>query len=265
MTVVLNDVRIVRALESILQQRDCGELELIVIDGGSTDGTLDVLEGFRSRVHVLLNERDEGIFDAMNKGIARASGDVVGVLNADDRYHDDLVLHDITAAFQDPEVDACYGDLLYIDHLGQLIRYWRSGSFHPWKMYLGWMPPHPTFFLRRRVYEEFGCFDLDFPIAADYELVLRLLLRHRIRPTYVNRVLVDMATGGNSNGSMSKILKGNIEVFHAWRRNRLSFGYMAPLLKPAGKLVQFVRAPRATQSVSWARRSHALGDRRRGV
>ena len=160
-TPVFNDVRVGRALDSVLSQRHEHELELIVVDAGSTDGTPEVLERYRERVSVLVSEPDRGIYDGMNKGVGLATGDVVGILNADDRYGDPLALRDVMEAFRREDVDACYGDLVYTNEAGKAVRYWKAGARRRWR--LGWMPPHPTFFTRRRVYERYGAFDLRYP------------------------------------------------------------------------------------------------------
>ncbi len=245
-TPVYNDTRVAGALDSILSQELDAELELIVIDGGSKDGTLELLERYRAngRLAVLVSEPDRGIYDAMNKGITLATGDLVGILNADDRYADTTVLRDVAAVFEDPRVEACYGDLVYVDAQDRIVRYWRSGRCRLWKFHLGWAPPHPTFFVRRNVYERLGLFDgARFQIAADYELMLRFLRKYKIRVAYVDRVLVRMAIGGMSNRSVRNIVKMNWEVYHAWPRNGLPLGYLAPVLKPAQKLFQYVQRP----------------------
>lgn len=242
-TPVYNDPRVSRALDSILSQEYDGELELIVIDGGSARPTLDVLERYRRDIAVLVSEPDRGVYDAMNKGIRLARGDVVGILNADDRYNDPFVLRDVAAALVDPGVDACFGDLVYVNSRDRVVRYWKSGPYRLVKFYFGWMPPHPTFFVRREVYRRYGAFDLDYPIAADYELLLRLLLKAKISVRYLPRVLVRMSLGGKSNRSVSNIIRANQEVWRAWRKNGLRFGYLVPVLKPGRKVIQFLRRP----------------------
>ena len=239
-TPVFNDRRVGRALDSILAQRHGHELELIVVDAGSTDGTMEILRAYEDRIATLTSEPDHGIYDGMNKGVRLATGDVVGILNADDQYADELVLRDVLETLSDSDTDACYGNLVYINDKDDVVRYWKSGSHSMAKWYWGWMPPHPTFFVRRSVYEEHGVFDLGFPIAADYELMLRLLFKERVRVEYLDRVLVRMAVGGASNGSVSNIFKANREVSRAWRRNDLSGGFLVPFLKPASKVFQFV-------------------------
>lgn len=255
-TPVYNDPRVGRALTSILLQERRFDLETIVIDGGSSGETLRILEEMRGRISTLVSERDRGIYDAMNKGVARATGDVVGILNADDYYFDASVLQGVADAFADPSVHVCYGDLVYVDQEGRVVRYWKSGAYRPSNFYFGWMPPHPTFFVRREVYERYGAFDLAYRISADYELMLRLLLRHRLQVGYLDRIMVRMTTGGNSNRSIGNILRANMEVYQAWRANHLHLGLLVPLIKPARKPLQFLRKP-AIDGHGWIARIQA--------
>ena len=246
---VYNDRRVGRALNSILSQRHDHDLELIVVDAGSTDGTLDIIQSYRDRIAVLISEPDAGIFDGINKGISMASGtsdDVVHFLSADDQYGDAFVFRDVMAAFQgDESIDACYGDQVYTNEAGKVVRYWKAGKYRRAKLYYGWLPPHMTFFVRRRVYEHYGMFDLRYPIAADQDFMLRLLLKHRIRVEYLDRVLVNMAPGGNSTKSIVNILKANLEVARACRNNGMRAGFLVPILKPARKILQMAPLLRA--------------------
>ncbi|RYG03115.1 MAG: glycosyltransferase, partial [Chitinophagaceae bacterium] len=166
-------------------------VEHLVIDGGSTDNTLSIVGNF-PHVTKCISEKDNGIYDAMNKGIILAKGGVIGILNSDDVYADREVLSKVAAAFRDPEVFAVYGDLQYVnsENPNKIVRYWRSGYFRPRKFYWGWMPPHPTFFVRSSVYEKAGLFDLTLRSAADYELMLRILLKHKLKADYIPEVLV---------------------------------------------------------------------------
>ena len=236
-TPVLNDVRVERAIKSILAQQYEPAPELIVVDGGSTDATLDVLAKYRDEIDVLVSEPDDGLYDAMNKGIRRARGDVVAILNADDHYVDPLVLRDVASCLDG--ADACYGDIVYINRAGKVVRYWKAGRCANAKWYLGWMPPHPSFFVRRSVYERHGVFDVRYPVAADYELMLRFIHKAGIRVRYLDRVVVKMAIGGNS----SRIIRGNVDVGQAWARNGLRGGLLVPFLKPASKVWQLVARP----------------------
>ena len=244
-TTVYNDVRVGRALESILcQQHDC-VLELIVIDASSKDGTLDVLERYRDRLAVLVSEPDRGMYDGMNKGLSAATGDIVGILNADDRYADANVLRDVAEVFQrSPEVQVCYGDLVYVNGKDEIARYWKSGANRRIKWRLGWRPPHPTFFVRRSAYEKYGLFDADYEIGGDYDMQLRLLFKHHLASTYIPRVLVHMALGGASTGKLRGIMKAHLEATRAWRKNGLWGASIVLVLKPVIKIAQRFRRPR---------------------
>lgn len=228
-----------QALDSVRGQT-WGGVEHIVIDGASTDGTLRVIEAQRDRVAVLVSEPDGGIYDALNKGLALASGDVVGLMHSDDYYADEGVLERVALAFADPAVDGVYGDLDYVSKAdpSRIIRRWRSGTYHPAQLARGWMPPHPTLYLRRSVIEQWGGFDTSFRIAADYDAMLRYLARGRIRLAYIPEVLVKMRVGGESNRSLSRILRKSREDYTALRRNEVG-GMGALIWKNLSKLGQF--------------------------
>jgi glycosyltransferase len=228
------------ALDSVRTQT-WPDVEHVVIDGASTDGTLELLKARRNEIAVLVSEPDKGIYDALNKGIERATGDVIGLMHSDDLYVDDNVLADVAAAFADPQIDAVYGDLDYVAQgdTSKVIRRWRSGSYTPALLARGWMPPHPTLYLRRRVIERWGAFDASYRIAADYELVLRYFGRGGIRPIYVPRVLVKMRLGGESNRSISRILRKSGEDYRALRLHRIG-GLVTLARKNLSKLGQFL-------------------------
>lgn len=241
---VFNEKRVGRALESVLAQQHDHQLELIVVDAGSTDGTLDILESYRERLSVLVSEPDAGIYDGFNKGVRLSSGgadDIVHILGADDQYNDPLVLRDVLDAFAGGDIDACYGDMVYPNAAGKVVRYWKSGPYRRRRLYYGWMPPHQAFFVRKGVYERCGLFDLRYKISADYDFMLRLLFQHDIRIGYLDRVLVKMAPGGASGRSALAILKANLEVARICRRNGMRGGFLVPVLKPSRKLWQFVK------------------------
>lgn len=223
-------------LESVAQQGV--PVEQIIVDNMSVDDTVSVAEQY-SHVARIICEPDAGMYDAMNKGLRAATGDIVGILNADDWYAHEGVLSDVLRAFEDPAVDACYGDLQYVRG-GQIVRHWRSGSFRRRSFYWGWMPPHPTFFLRRRHYERHGGFRLDLGSAADYELMLRMLLRHRLRAAYIPRVLVHMRPGGTSNASIANRLQANRNDRRAWTVNSLRPYPWTIVAKPLRKLPQYL-------------------------
>ena len=242
-TPVLNEPRVLRALDSIISQQHEHEVELIVVDGGSTDGTLDLLETRRNRITVLVSEPDNGIYDGMNKGIDRATGDVIGILNADDQYTDSLVIRDVLQAFSDSKIDACYGNMVYINESGDVIRYWKAGPPQRANWYFGWAPPHPTFFVRRYIYEKYGIFNPEFPVAADYELMLRFIFKYEIITQYLDRTLVNMAPEGNANSSILKVLKAKPELARAWKYNHLKGGLFVPVFRLARRPFQFIRRP----------------------
>jgi len=230
-----------QALDSVLSQ-SYPVVESVVIDGASTDGTLDVLETYRSRVGVLISERDQGIYDALNKGIQHATGDVLGFMHADDVFQNSEVLSKIADVFQDSSIDAVYGDLVYVQHgdITKVIRYWKSGFYDADTLRRGWMPPHPTFYVRRSVYERLGGFDTRYRIAADYDTVLRFLAVNRIRAAYIPEVLVRMRAGGISNSSLKNILCKSREDLDVLRRNKVGGG-SALFMKNFSKLGQFWR------------------------
>ncbi len=234
-----NRTTIAAALDSALSQSH-DEVELVVIDGGSTDGTLEVLRGYAGRIAVLVSEPDRGIYDALNKGLRLASGEVVGFLHSDDLFADGDVLGRMVRVFADDQVDAVYGDLLYVrkDAAHQVVRTWCAGEFVPAKLGWGWMPPHPTLYVRRAVYEEIGGFDMSYRIAADYDWMLRFLARDKWRVGYIPEVLVKMRVGGASNRSLGNILRKSAEDYRALKANGVG-GLSALAWKNLSKLGQF--------------------------
>ena len=238
---VFNDVRVCRALDSVFAQRlDC-ELETIVIDAGSTDGTLNVLERYAADLNVCISEPDAGIYDGMNKGISYATGEVIGILNADDQYADVDVLQEVVDVFvHRPDIEVCYGNIVYENDDGKSWRHWRAGVNRKFKWYLGWRPPHPAFYVRRQTYDTYGLFNLNYPVASDYELQLRLLFVHGLDSLHIDRTLVKMAPGGNSNRFPGNVINGNLESRRAWRQHGLRGGMFIPILKPANKVAQFI-------------------------
>jgi glycosyltransferase involved in cell wall biosynthesis len=233
---------IARAAASVLGQRQTGfELEYIVVDGASQDGTLAALEPYRGQIDQLISEPDEGLYDAMNKGWQAATGDFVGFLNADDAYADDHVLARVAAVAAG--VGGVYGDLVYVDG-EQVTRHWVSGAYRPGAFRRGWMPPHPTFFARREAFANWGGFRTELRSAADYELMLRFIHVHGLPLAYVPEVLVRMEVGGVSNASWRHRLRANREDRKAWELNRLRPWPWTRWLKPLRKMGQFIKRPR---------------------
>ena len=243
-TVAYNaEATIAQAAASVLgQQRTGFDLEYIIVDGASTDGTLAALEPYRDGIAQIISEADRGLYDAMNKGVAAATGDFIGILNADDAYAHDRVLAAVAARLVESGAQALYGDLDYVaeDGSGQVVRRWRSGTMGPRSFLRGWMPPHPTFFLARSVYAEHGVYSLELRSAADYELMLRMLHKHRVSAAYLPEVLVKMQTGGMSNASWGNRWRANREDRAAWRMNGLRPMPWTLVMKPLRKLGQWM-------------------------
>lgn len=216
------------------------DIEHWVIDGGSRDGTQSIVENNRSRIAGFVSEPDGGIYDALNKGLLRATGEVVGFLHADDVYANDEVLAAIAEAFANPAVDAVYGDLTYVDRedTTRVVRYWKSGAFDHARLRNGWMPPHPTFYVRRSVYERLGLFDTRYRISADYECIVRFLFVNSLRTVYIPKVLVSMRVGGVSNRSLRSIRRKSLEDLDIMRRHGVG-GWSTLAMKNLSKLTQF--------------------------
>lgn len=214
-------------IESVLRQ-DYADIEYILVDGNSTDATPDMAERYRPALQQrvafrYLREADDGLYDAMNKGLAMATGEVVGILNSDDFFASDTIISEIAAAFSaDATLDAVYGDVRYVqpDDFARTVRYYSSAAFHRSRMRRGFMPAHPSFYCRRAVYEKYGTFDTSYRVAADFELLLRLIYVHGIRTHYLPKCFVTMRIGGLSNGS----LKNRLRIMRDHRRALASHG-----------------------------------------
>jgi glycosyltransferase involved in cell wall biosynthesis len=199
-------------------------VEHIVIDGASTDGTTSILERYRERLAMMVSEPDGGIYHAMNKGLDRCKGDVIGFLNADDLYADSDALARVAEAFQDPAVEACFGDLVYVsEDTRRVLRYWKSRPYRRGSFARGWSPAHPTFYIRRSALERLGTFDLTYRLAADTEFMMRYLHSGRVRSVYMPCIQVRMRLGGATNKSRSNVLRQNGEIFHALRKHGVSY------------------------------------------
>jgi len=219
-TSVFNAVDTVEETILSVANQNHSDVEHIVVDGASTDGTLDVVEKYRTRLAWFVSEPDRGVYDGMNKGLRLATGDVIGFLNADDVYAHEGVLHRVAEVMSNPQIDACYADLVYVDKddSQRIVRYWKSQPYEEGLFLKGWMPAHPTFFVRRSVYERFGGFDLSYPRQSDFELTMRFLHVHKIRAVYIPEIFVRMRTGGLSNSSWRGVLKGNLEAYRAFKK-----------------------------------------------
>ena len=240
-TAVYNrEATIADAIKSVASQ-NCGDLEHVVIDGMSSDGTSEIVNANRATIDVSIREPDSGIYDALNKGIAASSGDVVGFLHADDLFADDSVIQRIQQKFQSGDYDAVYADLTYVafEDPNRVIRYWESGDYFISKFRYGWMPPHPTVYVKREIYEKFGNYRIDHGSAADYECMVRLMFRHQISVGYIPEVAVNMRVGGESNASIKNRVNANLADRNAWTENGLRPPFGLRFTKPFRKIPQF--------------------------
>jgi len=242
-TVVYNNAETIKdAIESVLNQT-YKNIEYIIVDGGSTDGTVEIVQSYGDKITKFVSEKDNGLYDAMNKGIGLSTGDVVGILNSDDFYKSNDILEIVANEFMSKDIDCLYGDLEYVDDndTSKVIRYWKSKPFKDGLFQKGWHPAHPTFFVKRVCYEKYGVFNLDFKIAADYELMLRFLERHWLKSSYIPKTFVKMRVGGKSNRSLSNIIRANLESYKAWKVNGLYINPFLFSLKPLSKIIQFIK------------------------
>ena len=228
-------------IKSVLSQT-YKEIEYIIIDNCSTDSTLDIAKTHSEGISRIISEPDKGIFDALNKGIKIASGEVIGFLHADDFYASSTIIEEIMQKFEATVADSVYGDLQYVskNNSDKVIRNWKAGEFSNKKLLNGWMPPHPTFFVKRKCYLSFGLFNTDYKIAADYDLILRFLGKHKISTEYIPKVIVKMRTGGTSNKSFKNIFSKSKEDLDALKANEMGNLYTL-LLKNFRKINQFFK------------------------
>ncbi|WP_158907801.1 glycosyltransferase family 2 protein [Rectinema subterraneum] len=231
---------IAQTIESVINQKRI-DLEYIIIDGFSQDLTMDIVKKHEknNKNIISISEKDNGMYDAMNKGIKMASGDIIGILNSDDRYAYDTVLYDVANAFKNKKIDCCYGNILYVKN-NKPYRYWISGAPRTFKY--GWMPPHPAFFVKRDVYDKYGFFRLDCGVNADYEIMLRFLEVYKIKSTWINKTFVLMQAGGRSNNGLQSRIDAIHDNKYAWQKNGLNPGFLTIYLKKIRKLSQYLLA-----------------------
>jgi glycosyltransferase involved in cell wall biosynthesis len=226
---------------SVLNQT-WSNVEYIVVDGASKDNTLEICNKYKEKISKIVSEPDKGIYDAMNKGIELATGDIIGILNSDDVYASTVVIEDVVKKILETGAKALYADLVYVDrnNLNKIKRYWHSGIFKSKKFKWGWMPPHPTVFMKKELYLKYGNFNLGLGSAADYELMLRFFYKHGIVPVYLPKIITKMRTGGESNMTVKNRVSANNADRKAWKINELNPNWLTLYLKPIRKIPQFI-------------------------
>jgi glycosyltransferase involved in cell wall biosynthesis len=242
-TVVYNNEKTIQdAMQSVLGQT-YKNIEYVIIDGNSKDNTVNLINEYKDQLGYFISEKDNGLYDAMNKGIKACTGDVIGILNSDDLYQDLDVLATVMEQFKnDPELDILYGDLVYVksDDTHKVVRNWKSKSYYNNFFENANVPPHPSLFVRRKVYKEAGLFDLQYKLAADYELMLRMFKKHHFKSKYINRLIIKMRLGGATNQSFTNIVSQNKEILKAWKNNGLKAPFYLMPLRIFKRLLQFI-------------------------
>ncbi|MFD2288806.1 glycosyltransferase [Pedobacter petrophilus] len=240
-TVVYNgEAYLKECIESVINQ-SYQNMEYIIVDGDSTDGTLSIIEEYQTHVHQLISEPDQGLYDAINKGIAMASGEIVGILNADDMLADQNVIEQIAKSFvQDSSIDAVYGDLNYIHPINhKILRAWKSKQAGKKEIARGWMPAHPTLYIRKQLFGKYGNYALNLGTAADYDLILRYFYQHQLKAYYIPFLMVNMRMGGVSNKNFSSLMRAFQNDYKALKMNNIPYAFSVLLRKKLSKIKQY--------------------------
>ncbi|MEI5639551.1 MULTISPECIES: glycosyltransferase family 2 protein [unclassified Pseudoalteromonas] len=233
-------------IKSVLSQ-DYQDIEYILIDGGSTDSTLDIINKYRDRITSIISEPDEGIYDAMNKGIKNATGEIVGILNSDDFYEAKNVISEMVSKF-DSDTEIVFGDLIFVkpENIEKVTRFYSLPNFKAWKLRFGWMPPHPATFIKKSVYDRFGLYKINYKISADYEVFVRFLLVNKVRFKYVSKTLVRMRDGGVSTSGLKSSITLNKEIVMACKENGVYTNLFILMLKLPFKLLELLKRPKVS-------------------
>ena len=243
-TVVFNNEATIRqAIESVLSQ-SYPEIEYLIIDGNSKDKTVSIIEEYKNNLSYFISETDKGLYDAMNKGLRAATGDVIGILNSDDLYQDNNVIANVMAHFiADTALEIVYGDLVYVkkEEVDQVVRNWKSKKYYLKFFDDGNVPPHPSLFLKNTVYQKVGLFNLEYKLAADYEFMFRVFKKNNFKSKYIKRLIVKMRLGGETNKSIQNIINQNKEILKAWRQNGINPPLMLMPFRITKKLLQFLK------------------------
>ena len=230
-----------QTIQSVLNQ-SYTNIECIIVDGGSTDGTMDIISRYKAQLSKIISEKDNGIYDALNKGIDLATGDIIGILHSDDFYINSTVIEQVANTFNQNNCDGLYANLFYVDKddTNKIKRKWHSGNYSEGAFLNGWMPPHPTFFVKKEIYNKYGKFNLQFVTAADYELMLRFIHKNKIKLSYLDQFIVKMRIGGKSNDTVKSRVTANLDDRKAWEVNGLKPRFYTLYIKPLRKIFQFL-------------------------
>ena len=240
-TVTLNSERYLSECIESVRRQNYKDIEHIIIDGKSTDGTIKIIEENSRHISYWISEPDRGMYDAINKGMEIATGDIIGILNSDDMFASADSVRSIVDCFETTNTDSVYGNLVYVDPLNtrKVVRYWKGVSFNRSRFRYGWMPAHPTFYIRRELIERYGSYENHYYTAADYEFMARYLYLHKVSSQYIDTMLVKMRTGGISNGNFKSRFRANRRDYLAMRKNKIPFSFIVSILKPLQKLPQY--------------------------
>lgn len=240
-TVTMNSEKYLSDCINSVHRQNYRDIEHIIIDGKSTDGTLNIILQNLNHISYWVSETDRGMYDAINKGLEMATGDVVGILNSDDMFATADAVKSIVDCFETTGTDSVYGDLVYVDacNTQKILRYWKGVSYKRSRFRYGWMPAHPTFYMRRELIEQYGIYENHYYTAADYEFMARYLFLHKVSSRYIDTMLVKMRSGGISNENLKSRLRANRRDFLAMRKNKIPFSFFVSILKPLIKLPQF--------------------------
>lgn len=240
-TVTLNSEKYLSDCIDSVKGQNYKNIEHIVIDGKSTDRTVDIIKKNSRHISYWISETDRGMYDAINKGIQMATGDIIGILNSDDMFASADSVKSIVDCFETTCTDSVYGNLIYVDprNTGKVIRYWKGVSFKRSRFRYGWMPAHPTFYIRREMVEKYGLYENHYYTAADYEFMTRYLFRHKVSSSYLDTMLIKMRCGGISNGNIKSRIRANRRDYLAMKNNNIPFSFFVSILKPLIKLPQF--------------------------